>query len=116
MSNRLEEKRATEPQGQQSERQKIVASLAAMKDELRAEGVVQALLFGSAARGTHVSGQSDIDIAVRFDDQAKIDLLDVIRVKQMLADRLGARVDLVELPVRDRQLADAIEKDRIDAF
>ena len=116
MSNRSAKIEHAKSKGPQLERDEIVAKLAGMKDELRAEGVAQAMLFGSVARGTQVKGQSDIDIAVRFDDQTKIDGLDVIRVKQLLADRFGVRVDLVELPARNEELADEIEKDSIRAF
>lgn len=97
-------------------REDIVAALVDLKEELRRAGVVEASLFGSVARGTEAAGQSDLDIAVRFESGRKFDAIDVLRVKHMLTDRFGVAVDLVELPVRDAGLARAIEKDAIRAF
>lgn len=63
---------------------------------LRAEFGVHSLgVFGSAARGD--SGvESDIDVLVRFDPEARVTLFTLARLQQTMEEALGARVDLIE--------------------
>lgn len=72
-------------------------------------------LFGSAARGDE-SPRSDIDLAVAFDDEAHVSLLDMAGIEVMLTDLLGQPVDLLEERAQKPRIRDAIARDRIVAF
>lgn len=52
-------------------------------------------IFGSFARDEE-SLDSDIDILVKFNEHAKIDLFDYIGIRQDLEDLTGRQIDLVE--------------------
>jgi hypothetical protein len=55
----------------------------------------KAWIFGSFARDEE-SLDSDIDLLVKFDEHAKIDLFDYIGIRQDLEDLTGRQIDLVE--------------------
>ena len=57
--------------------------------------VVQAGLFGSVVRGEEKES-SHIDMLIKFDNNAKVSLLDVAGLKVYLEDALGRKVDLVQ--------------------
>ena len=52
-------------------------------------------IFGSYLRG-EAKKESDIDILVEFNPDAKISLLDFVELENYLSDLLGVKVDLVE--------------------
>lgn len=60
---------------------------------LRKNGVIRAGIFGSVARGT-ARKRSDIDILIRF--KGRKSLLDLVRLKHQLENKLKKKVDLVE--------------------
>jgi hypothetical protein len=74
-------------------RDEILQILQAMKPELEAKYNVQAIgIFGSAVReDTH--GGSDIDVLVEF--RRPIGLFKFLELEELLAQRLGGKVDLV---------------------
>jgi hypothetical protein len=96
-------------------RDDIIARLKAHEAELKARGVAHLSLFGSAARD-QVSPASDIDLAVEFDDAARVSLLDQARVQVALSDLLGRRVDLIEERAQKPRIRQAIARDRVVAF
>ena len=64
-------------------------------DYFKTQPVSRAWLFGSFARGEETP-DSDIDILVEYDKDAKITLLTISHMMGELEKNLGRRVDLVE--------------------
>ena len=62
---------------------------------LSQQPVVKAWLFGSFSRGEETP-QSDVDILVQYDENARITLLTISRIMTRLSDAVGKKVDLVE--------------------
>lgn len=74
----------------------VFESLQRMMPRLRADFGVSALgVFGSVARGD-AAPQSDVDILVRFDPEARVTLLTLARLQRTLQELLGRPVDLTE--------------------
>ncbi len=68
------------------------------KDELKTKYKIREIgIFGSYTRQEQ-SDESDIDILVEFEPNAKISLLDFVRLESYLTELLGVKVDLVEKP------------------
>jgi len=57
-------------------------------------GIKEIGIFGSYLRGE--KEESDLDILVEFEHDAKISLLDFVELENYLSDLLGVKVDLVE--------------------
>jgi len=89
----------------------IIATLRALEPELRKRGIASAAVFGSVAR-SEARPDSDVDVLVDIDPAAEFDLLDLVGVKNLLADRLGRSVDVIDREalkpgIRDSILAEA---------
>jgi len=70
--------------------------LRAMLPELGERFGVSALgLFGSRVRGDH-RPDSDLDVLVEFRPDARIGLFGLVDLEDLLSERLGVKVDLVE--------------------
>lgn len=96
-----------------STRQEILARLRACKPALQAEFPLQRLaLFGSYARGTHVAGQSDVDILVEVEPSVG---LRFVTLAERLEQILGERVDLVSRRAIKPSLWERIAPELIDA-
>ena len=93
----------------------IIAKLNANAATLKARGVRHISLFGSRARGNS-SDVSDIDLAVELDHAAGLSGYDIVGLEHDLEALLGARVDIVVIPVRRPSLSKEIEKDGVLAF
>ncbi len=66
------------------------------KEELRKKyGIEEIGIFGSYLR-TRQEKESDIDILVEFKPEAKMSLLEFVKLENYLSDLLGNKVDLVE--------------------
>jgi predicted nucleotidyltransferase len=76
----------------QSKLEGIISILSAHQTELIQRGVKDIAIFGSIARGT-ASASSDVDILVEFSQP--IGLFEFIRLKMLLEQWLGKKVDLV---------------------
>jgi hypothetical protein len=92
------------------EKHEVVAALKALEPELRGRGVASVALFGSVVQGL-ARPDSDVDVLIGLDPAAKFDLIDLVGVRNLLSDRLGRAVDVVEReslkpPIRDSILAD----------
>jgi predicted nucleotidyltransferase len=79
---------------------------------LRGRGVKHAALFGSVARGENRS-DSDIDIMIEFDPEARITVFDYVDIKEYIAQLYDGPVDVVNREglkpyVRPAALADAV--------
>lgn len=59
----------------------------------RRHGVRRLGVFGSAARGD-MTGSSDVDLLVEFDDESRTSLFDVVRLQEELSHLFGRKVDL----------------------
>ena len=66
-----------------------------MADYFKTQPVTKAWLFGSYARGEETL-DSDIDILVKYDENARISLLTISHMMGEIEQRIGRRVDLVE--------------------
>ena len=74
--------------------------------------VVKAYVFGSYARGEN-GPDSDIDILVTFDHDAKVILFDHVRMSYDLEDILGMEVDLVTEGTLLPRIAESAENDKV---
>jgi uncharacterized protein len=102
--------------GWRMNRERALDALRGVRRQLEARGIAHAAIFGSVARD--VSGnRSDIDIAVTPAADRRLDLIDLGGVQTMLETVFaGISVDVVVEPVKDSRLANAIQRDRVDAF
>ncbi len=64
-------------------------------DYFKTQPVVKAWLFGSFARGEETS-DSDVDILVEYDSNARISLLTISHMMGELEKSTGRRIDLIE--------------------
>ncbi len=94
-------------------REEILSRLRESKRSLQSEFPLKRIaLFGSYARGSHVSGQSDVDILVEVDPSIG---LGFVTLANRLEQLLGTRVDLVSRRAIKPSLWKLIEPELIDA-
>ena len=74
-------------------RTKALRALRAREHALRAKGVAGLALFGSIARG-EAGSASDVDLVLELDQSAALGLLDLVDLKETLAEELGRPVDI----------------------
>ena len=74
--------------------------------------IEKAWVFGSYARGVETR-KSDIDILVRFDKDAKINLFDYAGIMNDLSDYLHQKVDLVQEGTLYKFARESVEQDKI---
>ena len=73
----------------------ILQILREHKEELREKyGVKEIGIFGSRVRGEERE-ESDLDILVEFEADAKVDLIKFVELEEYLSELLGVKVDLV---------------------
>ena len=73
----------------------ILQILREHKEELRERyGVKEIGVFGSRVRGEERE-ESDLDILVEFEADAKVDLIKFVELEEYLSELLGVKVDLV---------------------
>lgn len=58
--------------------------------------VTEFALFGSVTRPEAFRDDSDVDVLVRFDDQARVSLFDISHMEEELRQIFGRDVDLAE--------------------
>jgi len=85
----------------------VVAALKALEPELRARGISAAAVFGSVVRDL-ARPDSDVDVLVDVDPTRTFDLFDLVGVKNLLADRLGRTVDVVEREALKPRIRDSV--------
>ena len=99
-------------------RDQAIASLKAHERDLRAVGVVSVSLFGSLARGE--TAVNDVDVVVRlgasFSERGLDYFSQMEELEKRLEGMLGAKVDVVEEPVRKERFQREIDRDRALAF
>lgn len=74
--------------------------------------VEKAWVFGSFARNTFVSMDSDIDIMIEFKKPNKVSLFDIIRMKEELSNQTGRAIDLVEKGQELKSFKETIQKEK----
>ena len=74
--------------------------------------IEKAWVFGSYARG-EATRASDIDIMVKFDENAGVSLFDYIRIINKLQDTLDKKVDLVTEGGIKKFAKESIDHDKI---
>lgn len=72
------------------------AVVQALAGELQALGVSSLSIYGSYARGD-ANPSSDLDVFVDYDRSSRFSLVTLARIKQMLEDVTGVRVDITTL-------------------
>ena len=93
----------------------IVARLREHATELRKLGVLNAGVFGSAARG-EAGPDSDIDIGLRLDPEARLGVYEYVGVLHFLQDIFPGRVDVANLAGLPPGVRESVERDFIRAF
>jgi predicted nucleotidyltransferase len=91
---------------------KALETLRCFEQALRGRGVKHAALFGSVARGEN-GVDSDIDIMIEFDPDARITVFDYVDLKEYIAGLFEEPVDVVSVDgfksyIRPVAMADAI--------
>jgi uncharacterized protein len=89
----------------------VFAELAALEAPLRERGLKSLAVFGSVARGI-ASFDSDVDVLIDIEPDARFSLIDLVSLKNFLEDRLHRKVDVVtkaglQSGIRDRVLREA---------
>ena len=103
--------------------QEAIAILVAHRDDLRARGVRRAALFGSVARGEarpavargEARPDSDLDILIELDPDAKLDKFEYVGIRQYIAELFTGSVDEVDRAAQPRARP-STESDAIYAF
>jgi predicted nucleotidyltransferase len=91
------------------------ALIQTLKRALQALGLKELSLFGSTARGD-AKRSSDMDIAVKLDDAAHIDLFRYAAISDRLSEMLGVPVDLITEPARNPRMQAEIDRDRLRVY
>lgn len=95
-----------------NERETILTTLAAHRDELDRLGVRSLALFGSAARG-EMRADSDVDLLIDF--ARPMGLFGFLEVKGYLEELLGRSVDLVTERALRQEYRDAVLREAVHA-
>lgn len=97
------------------EKRELAKKIAALRPSLEAEGVRHIALFGSRARGTHRS-DSDIDILVEVEDDARFSILNLIGVEHLVSDATGLTANAVMRRSLAPSMKAAVAKDLVEIF
>jgi hypothetical protein len=101
--------------GRAMTKDQIIAKLRATVPALKAEGVTSLAIFGSRSRGD-ARGDSDLDVLVDIDPQAKFSLLDLIGVEHIIRDATGLETQAAMRRSLEPRFAERIADDIIEVF
>ena len=93
----------------------VVAILKSREGFFREKGVTRLAVFGSLARGDARS-DSDVDLVIDLDPNAKFSLLDLVHVGEESSEALGRKVDVVLRRAVKPRFLGAIERDGVNVF
>ena len=97
------------------DREEVISTLKDREAALRARGVAHAALFGSVARGDQ-RADSDIDILVEIEPDARIDLFAYLDIVHFIEDLFTAWVDVANRRQLKPFVRPGAERDAIYAF
>jgi predicted nucleotidyltransferase len=96
-------------------RDEVIAKIRSSAPALRAEGVTRLAIFGSRARAD-AREDSDLDILIDVDPDAKFSLLDLIGVEHIVRDATGLETQASMRRSLDPRMAERIADDIIEVF
>lgn len=96
-------------------RDEIIAKLRETAPALKAEGVTSLAIFGSRSRGD-AREESDLDVLVEIDPQAKFSLLDLVGVEHLIRDVTGLETQATLRSDLDQRMTDRIADDLVKVF
>jgi predicted nucleotidyltransferase len=96
-------------------RDEIVAKIRANAAAIKAEGVIGLAIFGSRARGD-AREDSDLDVLIDVDPDAKFSLLNLSGVGLIVEDVTGLKAQVSMRRSLDRRMAERIADDIIEVF
>ena len=96
-------------------RDEIIAKIRSSAPALRAEGVTRLAIFGSRAR-KDAREDSDLDILIDVDPDAKFSLLDLVGVEHIIEDATGLRAQATMRRSLDARVAQRIADDIVEVF
>jgi len=91
------------------------AIIAMLRQYFKDKPVKDAYLFGSVARDSH-STDSDIDIYLSFQDDFRVTLFDLARMRSELAEATGRAVDLVVAGSEYSFVRSSLHEDKIKVY
>jgi predicted nucleotidyltransferase len=95
-------------------RKQAIKTLSDNREKLKLYSVKDLYLFGSVARDEAID-DSDVDILVEFEPNAKIGLFQFSRLQRMLSELLQCNVDLATPDALHKDLKDGILREAIRA-
>jgi len=96
-------------------RAEALETLRRSEPALRSRGVRHAALFGSVARGSN-SADSDIDIMVEIDPDARMTVFDYVDLKEYIAGLFEEPVDVVNRDALKSHVRPTAAADAVYAF
>ena len=96
-------------------RDEVVAKLSTLEKPLRERGLKSLAVFGSVVRGT-ARPDSDIDVLIDVEPGTRFSLIDLVRLKDLLEDRLGYEVDVVTQAGLDTDVRDRVQSEALVVF
>src|SRR5215469_754105 len=98
------------------DRETVIATLRQHEPELKAAGVAHLAVHGSYARGTAVSGLSDVDVIADFDRSKKLSLIGRVHLENRLTDILGMKAGLADRSMLLPEVLEAAERESVLVF
>ena len=96
-------------------REEIVAKLKELAPAIRAEGVTKLAIFGSRSRGD-ARPDSDLDVLVEVDPEAKFSLLNVSGIALLIEGATGIETQISMKRSLEPRMAERIADDIIEVF